>query len=173
MIIHPYYDLRTFQTLCTSCPDEAVWHTWRKTGSRSCWGHCLPLRPLLLHYAETEENKQWAMMRFVSIIWAIELDGALTFKCSLNSSSNLRPHILVPPFPVPGWFHQNREKWESVWILTFIPFIKNATTVLYTCWVSSLNHEAFNISVEDAAVVKPTGTQGKKVLEKTLKTTTC
>lgn len=25
----------------------------------------------------------------------------LTFKCSLNSSSNLRPHILVPPFPEP------------------------------------------------------------------------
>lgn len=25
-----------------------------------------------------------------------------TFRCSLNSSSNCRPQILVPPFPVPG-----------------------------------------------------------------------
>lgn len=30
----------------------------------------------------------------------------LTFRCSLYSSSNLRPHMLVPPLPVPEWFIQ-------------------------------------------------------------------
>lgn len=33
-----------------------------------------------------------------------------------------------------------------------------------TCRISSLNHEAFNISVEDGAVVESTGTQSQKVL---------
>lgn len=42
----------TFQTLCTSYPGAAVWHMWWKTGNHLCWGHCLPLKPLLWHYAE-------------------------------------------------------------------------------------------------------------------------
>lgn len=34
----------------------------------------------------------------------------------------------------------------------------------HTCRISSLNHETFNVSMEDAAIVEPTGTQSKKVL---------
>lgn len=33
-----------------------------------------------------------------------------------------------------------------------------------TCRISSLNDEAFNISVEGATIVEPTGTQSKKIL---------
>lgn len=50
--IYWFYRLLTFQTLCTSCPDGAVWHTLGKIGSRLCWGHCSPSRRLLAHYAE-------------------------------------------------------------------------------------------------------------------------
>lgn len=35
-----------------------------------------------------------------------------------------------------------------------------------TCRIPSLNHETFNISVEDAVVVEPTGTQSHKVLQR-------
>lgn len=35
-----------------------------------------------------------------------------TFKCSLNSSSNLRPHILVPPFPEPEQAIKAQQKYE-------------------------------------------------------------
>lgn len=34
-----------------------------------------------------------------------------------------------------------------------------------TCGVSGLNHEAFDISVEDGATVEPTGTQSEEVLQ--------
>lgn len=49
--------LHTFQTQCISCPDGAVWRTSWKTGSHLCWGHCLPLRPLLLHCAEMNKMR--------------------------------------------------------------------------------------------------------------------
>lgn len=39
------------------------------------------------------------------LMWATNFETQtklmLTFRCSLNSSSNLRPHILVPPLPEP------------------------------------------------------------------------
>lgn len=39
------------------------------------------------------------------LMWATNFETStklmLTFRCSLNSSSNLRPHILVPPLPEP------------------------------------------------------------------------
>lgn len=35
----------------------------------------------------------------------------------------------------------------------------------FTCWISCLNHETFDISVEQATAVELTGTQGKKVLQ--------
>lgn len=49
----------TFQTLCTSYPDEVVWHMWWKTGNRLCLGHCLPLKQLLWHYAEMKGGVLW------------------------------------------------------------------------------------------------------------------
>lgn len=32
---------------------------WWKTGNHSCWGHCLPLKPLLWHYAENRDGGGW------------------------------------------------------------------------------------------------------------------
>jgi len=43
----------------------------------------------------------------------------LTFKCSLNSSSNFRPQILVPPFPVPTghqWGHVKRRPIQEMYV---------------------------------------------------------
>lgn len=40
----------------------------------------------------------------------------LTFRCSLNSSSNLRPHILVPPLPEPEQVIKTKHK-EPIYFL--------------------------------------------------------
>ena len=37
--------------------------------------------------------------------------------------------------------------------------------VLATCWVSCLHHEAFDVAVKDAAIVKTAGAEGQKVLQ--------
>lgn len=109
----------TFQTLCTSYPDEVVWHMWWKTGNRWCLGRCLPLKPLLWHYAEMKGGVLWQWygifnnntddMGFLRQQQEQQqqqhlLEEILTLRCSLYSSSNLRPHMLVPPLPVPERF---------------------------------------------------------------------
>ena len=49
----PFKRFLTFQTRCTSCPDEAAWRTSGRTGSRWCRARCWPWRPLLWRYADT------------------------------------------------------------------------------------------------------------------------
>lgn len=59
-------------------------------------------------------------------------------------------------------YRENKNKSEN--INSDISGIVQVQDQSHTCGISSLNHEAFNISVEDAAIVEPTGTQSKKVL---------
>lgn len=56
----------------------------------------------------------------------------LTFRCSLNSSSNLRPHILVPPLPEPEQVIKTKHN-KSIYFLINILFQKmlSALTVSY------------------------------------------
>lgn len=174
-----YKRLHTFQTLCTSCPDEAVWHMWRRTGSRLCWGHCLPSRPLLLHYAETKESKRrqklqcWRVINLEDILGKhILLTGkpARISRYSLLGAHWTRLHIcdpiylfllcrcLIGSIKIKGTTNR--------WGCGFGLFSVDTQQMhqAQTCRISGLNHEAFNIAVEDGASVEPTGTQSKEVL---------
>ena len=94
----------TSQTRCTSCPSGAAWRKRSRIGTHWCLDRCSPWRPhhgcyaagriKVNHYPGTVPNQPLD----INILNSVSFH---TFRCSLNSSSNLRPHILVPPFPVP------------------------------------------------------------------------